>query len=399
MITLDTPQYAQLAPTLLDAQPSIAIVGASLTGPALALLLAQAGITNVTVHESSPAPDAQAGGVIGLDHASLATLDTIGVPQEQIAPFPSEQVVAVHLANRREVDRTQTLYPGRNTAWHLLNDQLLRRLAPGQLHLGQRVRAITAAADGRAQLSITDAAPVSADLVVWADGRRSTGRRLLDPDRQLSYGGYVAWRGQLPGHTPDLQDYIRLQPYGASLHTFPILQRDGSAATDWTFYLNASQQEAGHLLGDDPTRRTFAHQISPQARDHVLRQAGELLPDDAVDVLAATPPARWSAAPIVDIPFPTRMVYRVGDAYAILLGDALAPVRPTTASGANGGLDQAAGLVVALSQHLHHGANLGAALGGWQQRHLPAVYAAQQLGPQLSADLGLGTRVPYLVMA
>ncbi|SPL95731.1 2-polyprenyl-6-methoxyphenol hydroxylase and related FAD-dependent oxidoreductases [[Actinomadura] parvosata subsp. kistnae] len=164
-------------------QPSIAIVGASITGPVLALLLHQAGFTRVSVLEAAPTPYAQSGGVIGLDHLSLATLEALGIPQHELVPFPSEHVTTIHITDRRETRRTQFVYPGRNTGWHQLNTALLTRLPDGWLHPGHRVRALHPGDDGTAVLDLTGAAPLHADLVVFADGRRSLGRRLLDPSR------------------------------------------------------------------------------------------------------------------------------------------------------------------------------------------------------------------------
>ncbi|MGP3921399.1 FAD-dependent monooxygenase [Nonomuraea sp. 10N515B] len=397
MISLTQPHTdvsAEFAPALLaprQDQPAIAIVGASITGPTLALLLHQAGLTDVTVLDASEHLHTQAGGVIGLEHTSLAALDTIGVPQHEFVPFTSERVIAVKLAGRQETDRVHTMYPGRSTAWHLINSALLERLPQGWLRLGNRVQDLTAGPDGRAQLQVAHTDPVHADLVVFADGRRSTGRRLLDPGRDLRYSGYVAWRGQSPIVLPDLRDYTRLEPPGAGFHLFPVLQRDGSIATDWTFYLNHSDEEVRHLLNADPTRRTYVlpHQITPQARQHVTEHARQLLPTSAAEIIEAT--GAWTAAPIVDIAPPERMVYPVGRrAHAVLLGDALAPVRPNTARGANAGIEQAAALTATLTQHLRYGADLSVALEGWQRRLLPAVRAALELGPQLGAALGLG---------
>ncbi|WP_222708986.1 FAD-dependent monooxygenase [Nonomuraea sp. C10] len=366
MTALAHPHTASPALTAPDDQPAIAIVGASITGPTLALLLHQAGLTNVTVLDASTHLHAQAGGVIGLEHTALDVLDSLGVPQSEFVPFTSERVVAVKVADRCEAGRTHTFYPGRSTAWHLINTALLQRLPEAWLRLGSRVTGLTAGPDGRAQLQVADADPISADLVVFADGRRSIGRRLLDPDRQLRYGGYVAWRGQAPTVPQDLRDYTRIEPYGAGLHLFPILQRDGSTATDWTFYLNHSEPEFRTLLAAEPTRRTYVlpHQITPYAREHVTGHARQLLPTTAADIIQATPV--WTAAPIVDIAPPERMVYPVGrHAQAVLLGDALAPVRPNTARGANNGIEQATSLVAALTQHLRYGADLAVALEGW----------------------------------
>jgi 2-polyprenyl-6-methoxyphenol hydroxylase-like FAD-dependent oxidoreductase len=96
------------------------------------------------------------------------------------------------------------------------------------------------------------------------------------------------------------------------------------------------------------------------------------------------------AAPVMDIDPPTRMLWPVGTGHAVLLGDALAPVRPHTARGANNGIEQAAGLAAALTQHRKFRADLTAALDGWQRRHLSTAVAAVHLGPMLGAQIGFG---------
>lgn len=80
----------------------------------------------------------------------------------------------------------------------------------------------------------------------------------------------------------------------------------------------------------------------------------------------------------------------IGRGHAVLLGDALAPVRPHTARGANAGIEQAAGLAVALTQHRRYGADLPTALYGWQSRHLPTAVASVRQGPVIGDKFGFG---------
>src|SRR5439155_9372462 len=117
--------------------------------------------------------------------------------------------------------------------------------------------------------------------------------------------------------------------------------------------------------------------------------AARFLPDEQATLVHAT--TTRTAAPVMDIDPPTRMVWPIGRGHAVLLGDALAPVRPHTARGANNGIEQAAGLAAALTQHRKYGADLAGALNGWQRRHLPTAVAAVRLGPVIGARLGLGS--------
>jgi 2,6-dihydroxypyridine 3-monooxygenase len=374
-----------------DTDTNIAIIGGSLVGPLLSLLLAQAGFCNVHVYEKTPESVPQAGGVIGLDLVSLDILDSVGIDQSEVVPFASERVVSIKIADRREVGRFHTIYPGRNTTWTLLHKALISRLPEGSLHTGKRLTGLQEGDDGRALLRFADGEQVATGLVVFADGRKSVGRKLLDPSRTLQYAGYVAARGQLEFCPQDVRDFTRYEPTGlGQFNIFPVSLPDGGVGLDWTLYINSSQERFREWFGASPTTCTFVlpHQVSERARREVDRHAEQILTEQAAELVHLT--STRMAAPIVDTPLPTRMVYPVADSHAVLLGDALAPVRPHTAKGANLGIEQAAGLATVLRQHRKHGADLSAALTGWQDRHLPNVTATLALGPQLAQRFGLG---------
>jgi 2-polyprenyl-6-methoxyphenol hydroxylase-like FAD-dependent oxidoreductase len=370
---------------------SIAIVGGSITGPVLCLLLRQAGFNDVRIYEATPSAVPQAGGVIGLDHTSLGVLDTIGVPQDEIVPFPSERVISVKVADRREVGRVETLYPGRNTTWTLAHHALTQRLPADSLRSSARLTGLEAGDDGRAVLQFAGGERATADLVAFADGRKSTGRKLLDPERPLHYAGYVAHRGQLDDCPPELRDTWRYEPGGTQFTVFPIRQLgEEGIGTDWTFYLNATAEQFRMHFGADPTNRTFVlpQHVSAEARSHVDAMATKLLTPEPAELVHRT--TRQMAVPILDIAPPTRMVYPVGSGHAVLLGDALAPVRPHTARGANNGIDQAAALATALASYRNDGVDLDVTLSAWQERSLPLVNEALERGPELGQALGLG---------
>ncbi|MEV5691978.1 FAD-dependent monooxygenase [Micromonospora globbae] len=365
----------------------VAVVGGSLTGPVAALLLLRAGF-DVTVYEAAPASASLGGGLIGLEHTALDVLDRLGIGQHEFIAYDSETILQVAVRDRRPARTVRRTYPGRNTTWTLLHQALTARVPAGVLRTGMRVTGLTTHS-GRPVLRFAGGDSEPADLVVFADGRSSTGRRLLDPDRKLRYAGYVAHRGIATSTPrPDLRDFVRLQPCpGAQFTIAPV--PDGC---DWTFYLGCAADEYQRHFGASPTRRLFAlpRHISPAARTHVDGHADHLLPPDHAAIVRAT--TTRMAVPVLDIDPPTRMMWPVGDGHAVLLGDALAPVRPHTARGANNGIEQAAGLAVALTQHRRYAADLPAALDGWQRRHLPAAVAAVREGPVIGDRLGLGAR-------
>jgi 2-polyprenyl-6-methoxyphenol hydroxylase-like FAD-dependent oxidoreductase len=364
----------------------VAVVGGSLTGPTTALLLRNAGFDDVTLYEAVPASAPLGGGLIGLEHSSLDILDRLGVPQHEFVRYDSETVMDITVCGRRPGSERRHLYAGRNTTWTLLHTALTRRLPTGTMQTGKRVTGLTTEHD-RPLLRFADGDATPADLVVFADGRASTGRRLLDPHRQLHYAGYVAHRGQTSITQPRLLDFLRFEPShsGMQFNVAPI-----PSGTDWTFYLGATPAQYIDFFGAAPTRRVFAlpQHVTDTARAAVDASAQRYLPDEQA-TLVHTTDTRMAAA-VMDIDPPTRMVWPIGAGHAVLLSDALAPVRPHTARGANNGIEQAAGLTAALTQHRKYGANLTAALDGWQHRHLPAAVAAVQLGPALGRKFGLG---------
>ncbi|MBQ1050831.1 FAD-dependent monooxygenase [Micromonospora sp. C51] len=373
-----------------DRQPTIAVVGGSLTGPITALLLLQAGFDAVTVFEAAPASAPLGGGLIGLERPALDVLDRLGIDQREFVAHDSEAIVEMSIRDRHPAETIRRTYPGRNTTWTLLHHALTRRLPAGVLHTGMKVTALTERA-GQPVLRFRDGHTAAADLVVFADGRSSTGRRLLDPHRRLRYAGYVAHRG-LAEITPPagLRDFLRLQPCpGVQFNLAPV-----PGGCDWTFYLDCTSAEYARRSGADPTRRVFAlpRHVSPAARTHVDTHAELLLPAEHAALVRAT--STRMAVPVLDITPPERMVWPVGAGHAVLLGDALVPVRPHTARGANNGIEQAAGLVAALTQHRKYAADLPAALHGWQRRHLPAAVAAVHRGAVIGHRLGLGTHQP-----
>jgi 2,6-dihydroxypyridine 3-monooxygenase len=108
-------------------------------------------------------------------------------------------------------------------------------------------------------LSMTDGQTLTADLVVCADGIRSTGRRIMVPEAKTHYAGYVSWRGtidrdELSGHTASILSgaiTYRILPRGHLL-TYPIPGPGGSVLCNWLWYRNVLP---GHPLADLLTDR------------------------------------------------------------------------------------------------------------------------------------------------
>lgn len=367
------------------------MIGGSLTGPATALSLLARGFDDVHVYEATPQAVTLAGGVIGLQHPALNALEQVGIEQDEIVPTNSEQVILIQVKDHQAAGRSRRIYPGRNTTWTLLNAALKRRLPAANYHASKRLKEVRESASGPAMLVFADGTDATADLIVFADGRKSFGRKLLDPGRKLTYAGYVAHRGMMTGVLPNLIDaFYSFQPERALFNTFPALMLDGQLKLDWTFFLDTRVDQFTQFFGDTPTRRTFVFpkQVSDAAVEFVNVEARRRLPSTEARIVHDT--TERMAAPIVDIDPPTQMVWSLGKTRMVLIGDALAPPRPHTGQGANRGIDQGADLALALHQHTRWGADLDAALTAWEQRHLPVVKQYIGAGRKIGRDLQLG---------
>jgi 2-polyprenyl-6-methoxyphenol hydroxylase-like FAD-dependent oxidoreductase len=371
--------------------PRVAVIGGSLTGPVAALSLLARGFDDVHVYEATPQAVTLAGGVIGLQHPALNALEQVGIEQDEIIPTNSEQVILIQVRDQEKADRTHRIYPGRNTTWTLLNAALKRRLPAANYHNSKRLVEIRESDSGPATLLFADGTDVVADLIVFADGRKSFGRKLLDPARKLTYAGYVAHRGMMTGMVPELLNaFYSFQPEQALFNTFPAFMLDGSIKLDWTFFLDTRTEQFEKFFGGKPTARTFVfpRQITPEAVEFVNHEARRRLPQTEARVVCDT--TERMAAPIVDIDAPTQMVWSLGKSRAVLVGDALAPPRPHTGQGANRGIDQVADLALALHQHTRWGADLDAALSAWESRHIPVVKQYLSAGRAIGRNLRLG---------
>lgn len=381
---------------VLVSAPRVAVIGGSLTGPATALFMQRAGF-EANVYEATPKAVTLSGGVIGIEHPTLQALEDAGIGQDEIVPVNSEQIVQVRVLNRRaatSAERTLRVYPGRTTTWTLLNGALLRHLDSGSYHAGKRLKSVVADPRGPARLLFADGSETTADLVVFADGRKSFGRQLLQPQRQLRYVGYVAHRGMFRDVPPDMLDaFMSYQPERSLFNTFPAVVEGDRLRLDWTFFLDLDVPRFTRFFGDVPERRSFVfpHHITPEAVEHVNSEAEFRLPREQATIVEETSDRR--AAPMMDISEPSTMVHALGASRAVLIGDALAPVRPHTGRGANNGIEQAADLTLALHQHARWNADYDAALGAWQGRHLPVVKETLRRGRVVARGLGLGLGV------
>jgi 2-polyprenyl-6-methoxyphenol hydroxylase-like FAD-dependent oxidoreductase len=154
---------------------SCVVAGGSLVGLSAAIALSGRGIT-VTVLERSPSRAGTDGGGLGVDVALL----------QQVTGIDDDPPV-VHGTDRD------------TTAWHLLQgwleDHALRRRGI-TVHRGVQVSGVQPGDDQQpARVATADGGEYQADLVIGADGARSTVRASVAPDDpDARYAGVLLWR-------------------------------------------------------------------------------------------------------------------------------------------------------------------------------------------------------------
>jgi 2,6-dihydroxypyridine 3-monooxygenase len=218
------------------------VVGGSLGGLTAALVLRDQG-WDVDVLERSPiALEGRGAGIVAhpitvryLVERSGTTIGDIGVPASRLRYLDGDGAIVRERPCTYRFASYFELYRGLLDAFGAEHYHLSTELA----HLDNR--------GDEVMLSMADGQTLTADLVVCADGIRSTGRRIMVPETQPHYAGYVAWRGtidrdELSGDTARiLSDAItyRILPHGHLL-TYPIPGPDGAVLCNWLWYRNVT---------------------------------------------------------------------------------------------------------------------------------------------------------------
>lgn len=371
----------------------VAIIGGSLVGPATELMFRQAGYDEVTTYEASRIIHPQSGGVMGLRPESLKILRSVQVPTADLVALTNRDVISYDLTGPTPDHdghfgvslRRHDLFPGDVTSWDALHATLARRV---DIRHQKRVTAITDTG-----VAFADGTTAKADLVVFADGRKSTGRALLDPARRLRYMGYMVWRGlapQPPGRTA-VRGFHRYYdtPHGVLFSvTEPILQ---TGDTYWEFSHNLDPGTFRLLAGGPPTERPFLlpDRLGWRAAELRGAYAEAHLPEEFAALIGAT--TNVMGIPINDTPTPQRAVFRVGATRAVLIGDALQSVRLQAGAGLNGGLLQANSLIYWLGDT---DVPLDTILASWQEHALREYLPWVELGRVRADRTGLGSYLP-----
>jgi 2-polyprenyl-6-methoxyphenol hydroxylase-like FAD-dependent oxidoreductase len=203
----------------------IAIVGGSIAGCCAGVELSRAG-HRVEVFERSASALVGRGVAIGLMPDTLNALlrrDLV----DQTLPRISirEHVLSSKSVSHEPLGRIslRVAMPSWSVNWADLHAQLRKRVPEGAYRAGVHVRGVAAASHDFAELAFEADSPRRFDLVVFADGHASLGRRYVC-DVEPTYRGYVLWRGVL-----DVGALADASPLTASIYRIGYRGEPGQA--------------------------------------------------------------------------------------------------------------------------------------------------------------------------
>lgn len=256
------------------------------------------------------------------------------------------------------------------------------------------------------RVRLADGTEESAELLVWADGIRSTGRGWIAPKASLQYAGYLAWRGTVGAGDVSsstfawLQEsvtYVLLQP-GHAL-AYPIAQADDARGAgsriNWVWYWNVGATHLDTFMTDQDGVRQPVSVPPGSVREDLVEQLRERarseLPPQLAEVVVGT--ARPFLQLIGDVE-----VRRMASKRACLIGDAAFVARPHIAAGTAKAAEDAWQLAQFL---VRCEGDVEGALYLWEprQRDLGArvVARSREVGRQMQVEgtWPVGARLPY----
>ncbi len=341
------------------------------------------------MHERAAALAGRGAGIVthpplfgALREAGVAGNAAVGVPVRGRVTYGRDGAVLGRL------DLPQEL-----TSWSRLHALLLEALPPGILRHGSGV--VHAEQDaGGVSAHLADGTRVAGDVLIGADGLRSTIRALHWPWVQPRYAGYVAWRAVVPEVRLSAATRAELMPYfafclpeGEQILGYPVAGEDdatepGRRRFNIVWYRPADEA----LLRDMQTDAEGRHypdgipppRIRPGLIAAARADAERLLAPCFAEVVATAEPLFFQ--PIQDLEVPEMACGRM-----VILGDAAFVARPHLGMGVTKAAEDAQALARALAA-----APVPEALAAFSAERLPRGVAlvahARRLGAYMQAQ-------------
>jgi 2-polyprenyl-6-methoxyphenol hydroxylase-like FAD-dependent oxidoreductase len=376
------------------------IIGGSMSGLLTGILLGQAG-WDVDIYERHEIELAGRGAGIVTHPELWEALEEAG-----LAPVRDH---GVDVQARKTLDRSGTLIGERPfrqtfTSWERLFQILRAAFPPGRYHLAKGLRSVEQQGQ-RVVANFADGSRAEGDLLVGADGLRSTVRAQYLPDVAPDYAGYVAWRGLVAESAlsetthRDLFGHLAFcLPPGEQMLGYPVAGpgndlRAGRRRYNFVWYRPAAEETDLRRLLTDKFGQTHAVSIAPPLihpdviREMRLAAEALLAPQFAETVHRTDQPF---LQPIYDVECRQMVFGRVA-----LLGDAAFVARPHVGAG----IAKATRDALALARSLQSCETVEAALLEFEASRLPIGRRVVKRARRLGAGMRSKHRTVEAVMA
>jgi 2-polyprenyl-6-methoxyphenol hydroxylase-like FAD-dependent oxidoreductase len=330
------------------------VIGGSISGLFAALLLERHG-WRVDVYERSAGELAGRGAGIVAQPELREALAAAGIGDIGEVGVPVDQRILLDNSGR---ELMRIACPQTVTSWERVHRLLRARFPDERYHSGKEVKRIDTSGElPRAEFA--DGSRIEAELVIGADGIRSTVRQQFFPEARLDYTGYVGWRSLIEERAFSTSTHARTfwtmafgLPPGEQFLGYPVTgpnddMTPGNLRWNMIWYRPADERELRRLLTDATGRE---HEISippPLIRLDVraeLKDAAErLLAPEFAEAVALSPQSFLQ--PIYDLESSRLAIGRVA-----VIGDAAFVARPHVAAGVIKAAEDVLSMVSALDE-------------------------------------------------
>jgi 2-polyprenyl-6-methoxyphenol hydroxylase-like FAD-dependent oxidoreductase len=371
----------------------VGIVGGSITACAAAILLRRAG-ADVSLYERSSGNLQDRGVGLAMKISTLEELARRDVIDDDIGTVPVwTRTFARPHANPAQQDTPWQVFWEQPVAfyanhWGVLFRSLRKRVPDSSYHHGYEVVGAEQRTDGTVELRFDNHKPRAFDLVLFADGYESLGRRLLHPDVAIGAARYFLWRGMIDeavlpipdGHDQTITFFGYKYGHGF-VYYVPSPEQGGDSArrVNWAFHETVAGKTIPGIEPDgDGYVRTGLRPgaASTEQIAYCREMAREYFPSYFGDVVEATP--QPFIQPVMDALAPHYTRGRMA-----LVGDAATLSRPHIGGGAGKALDD----VLALVDMLAVGQSVDGVLAGWDRLRSAFGAEVHDLGRSLGKHL------------
>ena len=382
----------------------IAIVGGSIAGAMAGIVLSRAG-HDVAIYERSQKGLVGRGGGVTTSRTVLGQLKDADILD---ADFPSAPYSELQLSKITDTTRKFGHCPltlaldMRCVHWSGMWENMRKRI-PDEIYYNDRQLTEARHVDDGVELQFSDEVKKHADLVLFADGYNSLGRRIVFPDIDLQYRGYTVWRGVVPESEIEQVDQLDIHPrfslknQPGSFISYMIPSREGSTDRgdrlfNWACYFPLPEDDLAEFMVDNrgkPRVGTIPAGCMRDEQDQSLKKMiRENLPEFYSDIVGRSTNNQIQQIYTSDIP-----AYRNGR--MCLMGDAGIMVPPLTGAGVFKGFRNAQDL----SEGLEQDAPLEQILSDWSGRQTSIAKSMLNMGHDMEKafiwnTIDLGTASP-----